>query len=100
MTKRQLICCLSALVVVLLISGIVGYVCIERYKYASKINAQTEIERTRIEQEAKLERTRERMNWIPWYKGGSNKDETPPPPPNPNPKESPKSSVGQEGTGN
>jgi hypothetical protein len=39
----------------------------------AKINAQTEVQKTEIEQKAATERTREWMNFIPWYKGGQNK---------------------------
>lgn len=39
----------------------------------AKINAQAEVERVQIEQKAATERTREWMNFIPWYKGGENK---------------------------
>lgn len=74
MTNRQLTFGLAAIFAAIIVAGIIAYVSVVRYQSAIKVNAQTEIERTRIQEDAKLERTRERMNVIPWYKGGSNKD--------------------------
>lgn len=39
----------------------------------AKINAQTQVEKTKLEEAAATQRTQERMNLIPWYKGGENK---------------------------
>lgn len=65
MTKRQLFFGISILATVIIVAGIVGYVSTVRYEQQSKINAQTKIEKTRIEKEAELERTQERMKSLP-----------------------------------
>lgn len=86
MTKRQLTAVSLALVTTIAIAGIVAWTSVKSYQKDTEINAaiaieQAEIERdadiaqTKIEQEAKLNRTRERMNLVPWYKGGENKSE-------------------------
>ncbi|MHC4297992.1 MAG: hypothetical protein ACYS7Y_11865 [Planctomycetota bacterium] len=68
MSNRAFWLGVCSLVTVVLIAGTIAAVSVARYERDSEINAQTAIEQTRIEQEAKLERTRERLNWIPWYK--------------------------------
>jgi len=75
MTKRQLIACVFALITVVSLAGIWSWTAQQRYDKEAEINAQTEIERIKIEAERDLKRTKERMNWVPWYKGGENKDE-------------------------
>ena len=74
MTRRQLVFGLSSLGVAVVLIACVAVVSVIRYQRQAEINAQTQIERTRLEQAGKLERTRKRMNAIPWYKGGENKD--------------------------
>ncbi len=84
MTKRQLIACTFALVTVISLAGIYAWTSNQWYEKDAEINAQTVIEQTKIEKEVQLEeakikaekdlaRTKERMNMIPWYKGGENK---------------------------
>ncbi len=74
MTNKQFVLAVFALLVVVGIAAIIGTVAINRHNTDAKIKADAAIEQTRIEQEAKLERTRERMNAVPWYKGGENKE--------------------------
>jgi hypothetical protein len=49
-------------------------VAVKNAETAAQINAQTEIERTKITEAEATQRTKERMNWIPWYEGGENKE--------------------------
>lgn len=50
-------------------------VAIKNAEVAAEINAQTEIEKTKIAEEEATRRTKERMNVIPWYSGGENKEQ-------------------------
>jgi len=60
-------------VFVVITFGIIAFVSIKRFEKEAEINAQTEVEKTKIEQEANVQRTRERMHWLPWYKDEENK---------------------------
>lgn len=68
MTRRQLTFGGMILLTIVITVFAVGYVSIQKYRASVEINAQTEIEKTKIEEKTKLERTRERMNIFPWYK--------------------------------
>ena len=46
---------------------------IEYDKIQAQINAQTEVDKTKVSEEEATRRTKERMNIIPWYRGGENK---------------------------
>lgn len=59
-----------ALVIIVWIKSQQG---LEQYKIDAQINQQTEVERTKIEEEAATQRTRERMHWLPWYDDEENK---------------------------
>lgn len=59
-----LVICLTALGGV----GMFAHVMQERNRQQVQINAQREIERTKIEQEAKTTRTKERLKALPWVK--------------------------------
>ncbi len=52
--------------------GVVGYFSLRAKEIDAKINAQTEVEKTEIQQKAAIQRTRERMHWIPWYSDQKN----------------------------
>jgi hypothetical protein len=45
----------------------------KNYETQAKISAEAATEQKKIEEEAAVKRTQERMNLIPWYKGGENK---------------------------
>lgn len=67
MSKRVFYCCV---LVFLLLAGSIGsctYVQLKRQEKEIEMNAQTEVERIKIEQENEVKRTKERMKWIPWY---------------------------------
>ena len=51
-------------------------VAIKNAETAAEINAQTEIERTKIQEAESTARTKEWMNFVPWYEGGENKEVT------------------------
>lgn len=72
-SKNTLTAIIAAVVGVVLIAGMIAGVSTYRYETDAKINAQSQVEKTKIEQEAESQRTKERMNAIPWYKGGENK---------------------------
>lgn len=69
MTKRQFfitvltIICASILVGGLTYSSIVN----------NKARLEADLKKSEIENKTNLERTRERMNWIPWYSSSDNK---------------------------
>ena len=73
MTNRQFALGLSIVGCVLLIAAIMASVSVARYRKEIEINAQMAVEKTRLEQDAKLARTKERMNIVPWYKSGENR---------------------------
>lgn len=84
MTRNTQVCLLVGTIALAAVMGGFIYASVERAKIEAevrakqieteaKINAQTEVERVLIEQKAATERTREWMNFIPWYKGGENK---------------------------
>jgi len=75
MTKIQLVFGSLVLATVITLAGIYAWTSVQKYEKETQINAQTAIEQTQIKEKAKVERTKERMNWIPWYKGGENKGE-------------------------
>lgn len=71
MTKTQTF---AAVVVVLIVAAAfvgVAYiqkdVAVKNAEIAAEINAQTEIQKTKIEEEEATKRTKERMGLIPWY---------------------------------
>lgn len=68
MTKRQYWLGVFTLLAVLTGTGIVGYVSTIRYNKQVEINSLKEVEKQKIIQEEKTKRTKERMQWIPWYK--------------------------------
>ena len=68
MTTRETMMGFAVLATVLLIVGIIAFVAINRHQAQVEMNAQTEIEKTRIEQEAKIERTKERWSAVPWHR--------------------------------
>jgi hypothetical protein len=73
MTRLQFALGFSCILGVIAIAGIIAVVRINSHEKQAEINRQIAIEQTKIEAAANLERTRERMNAIPWYKGGQNK---------------------------
>jgi cell division protein FtsL len=63
-------------VIVAIVAAVAGYavyaqtqVDMKRAEIEAKINAQTEIDRIKIEEAEATKRTRERMQMIPWYSG-------------------------------
>jgi len=63
-------------VIAAMVAAVVGYavyaqtqVEMNRAEVEAKINAQTEIDRIKIEEAEATKRTRERMQLIPWYSG-------------------------------
>lgn len=71
MTKRQLIFGALVLCTVIVIAGLITFTSISGQDKDMEINAQTEVERIKLEEAAKLQRTKERMKLVPWYKEGS-----------------------------
>ena len=69
MTKRQLIATTIIAISIVVLSIIFTVASIRNHQIDAEINAQSEIDATKIKEAAKLERTRERMNWVPWYDG-------------------------------
>jgi hypothetical protein len=58
------------------VAGVIAFACyqqtqveLKKAEIAAKINAQTEIDRIKIEEQEATKRTRERMQLIPWYSG-------------------------------
>jgi len=51
---------------IMVVGGFMAYVSIEKYRAEVEINAQTEIERTRIEEAERTERAKEHLKWVPW----------------------------------
>lgn len=70
---HKLIACICGLVCVCFVAGVIAWTSVQRYEKETEINAQVEVEKTKIEEENRLEVTRERMKWIPWF--SSEKDE-------------------------
>lgn len=64
---------LTAIAAVVAIVWVISQQNLEKYKIDAQINQQTEVERTKIEEEAATQRTRERMHWLPWYDDEENK---------------------------
>ena len=75
MTQRQFYISTFVLATITIISCIVAWTYNKSYETQARINAQTEVEKTIIEQDKKTERAKEYMNMFPWYKGGENKEE-------------------------
>ena len=82
MTKTQLIALTFALITVVSLGGIYAWTSVKSYEKEAEINAQkaeiekeAAVEQAAIEADKALARTKERMNFIPWYKGGDNKDD-------------------------
>lgn len=50
----------------------IGYFSLQMHEVDAKINAQTEVLKTQVEQKAATQRTRERMHWLPWYSDEKN----------------------------
>lgn len=95
LSKNTLTAIIAGVTGLVVICGIWAGVATYRYEIDAKINAQSQVEKTKIErenqvisqeisakaqveqtkilQEAESQRTKERMNAIPWYKGGENK---------------------------
>jgi len=55
--------------------AIIAFHDVEKKKIDAEINKQTEVEKTKASEAAATERTKERMNFVPWYSGGENKKE-------------------------
>ena len=68
-SKRQFMFAVLALGTVVLVVGILAGVSVFRYRIDSEINQQTVVERTQLQEQRKLEQTREHLKWLPWYKG-------------------------------
>jgi hypothetical protein len=67
MTKNQLTFGFFALILAGFGLWIMRDISIKNAEIAAEINAQTEIERIKIEEEEATKRTKERMKWNPWY---------------------------------
>jgi hypothetical protein len=67
MTRNQLTFGFFALIVVGFGLWIIRDISIKNAEIAAEINAQTEIQRIKIEEEEATKRTKERMKWNPWY---------------------------------
>jgi len=74
MNTKYLVLGISVCIVGAFAIGVTGYVEMKKFEKESEINAQTVIEQTKIQQDAEVQRTKERMNLVPWYKGGENKE--------------------------
>ena len=81
MSWKELICYICVMVTVIVGLGIGVQAWVKSYEHKVAVAKQIEVERVKIEQQAKLEslkiqelettkRTKERMGWVPWYKGG------------------------------
>lgn len=67
MTKRQLMFGLFTGFVLIAITSVLCYFYLEYHKIDAEINAQKDIKRIEIEEKEATIRTKERMQWIPWY---------------------------------
>lgn len=71
MTKNQMIfgsfTVFVVAVIAITIAVISKDIAIKNAETQAEINAQTEIERVKIEETEATKRTKERMNWLPWY---------------------------------
>lgn len=70
-SNKELVAYIAAIVAVVTVALIIGNTALKMHKIDAEINAQTEVERTQIEEEQHTNRTKERLNWIPWYKDKS-----------------------------
>ncbi len=67
MTRRELAAWSLGCIVIVAVVATIGYFSIESHKIDAEINAQKEIKRIEIEEKEATVRTKERMQWIPWY---------------------------------
>lgn len=67
MTRRELMAWIFGCVMVVTIVSTIGYFYVESHKIDAEINAQKEVKRIEIEEKEATIRTKERMQWIPWY---------------------------------
>lgn len=66
MTRRQTIAFTLFCGTLICIGCILAYTSIEKYRAEVEINAQTEIEKTRIQEQARSERAKTHLDWFPW----------------------------------
>ena len=68
---------LAIVIGTVLIAGMVimSWQSVREHEIDAEINAQTEIEKTAIEEKAATQRTRERMHWNPWYSDDKNESD-------------------------
>lgn len=82
MNWKELICYICVMVTITICLGIGIQVFVKGYEHRVAVAKEIEVERVKIEQAAKVEalkiqeleatkRTKERMGWVPWYKGNS-----------------------------
>lgn len=64
--KRPVTLAAIGAVTVVILGSILAYTSIQKYEKEVQINAQTEIEKTKIEEAAKVERTKTHLKWLPW----------------------------------
>ena len=66
MTRFKIIASFLAAVVALAAIGALTYVAVDRHEVDAKINAQTEIEKSKIVETEKTKRSKEHTKWLPW----------------------------------
>lgn len=72
-SNRELLCWVFGGIVVLAAIAVIGFYALQMHKVDAEIHAQSEIQKTQIKEKAAIQRTRERMHWVPWY--GDKKNE-------------------------
>lgn len=72
MTNKEITVVVIIGAIIVSVVSIVCFFVIQSRKIDAEINAQKDIQRIQIEEKEATIRTKERMQWIPWYKKQSN----------------------------
>jgi len=66
-SKQYFVTVLTIFLLCVILSVVALNIAIKSIESKNKINEQTQIEKTRIQEIEKTKRTKERMKYIPWY---------------------------------
>jgi len=66
MSRREIIFATLVCITVITLGGIFAYTSIAKYRAEVEINAQTEIEKTRIQEVERSHRANTHLDWFPW----------------------------------